>query len=113
MTYLLIVFVAPLLSLAVGYTIGVQYERGGAWIVLAPVALVAAVIDVIVNYTILAILMAEFPRYGEWTFSNRLERLVFDGTWRGSVARFVATALNHIAPNKRHIKNWHHPTLPS
>jgi hypothetical protein len=73
--------------LALLYPIAVQYERGGLWRAVMPITLVALVIDVIANYTELALLTWDFPREGEYTFSDRLVRLKHDAGWRGVIAR--------------------------
>lgn len=91
------------LLLALLYPLAVQYERGGWWRVLAPITFIALVVDVIANYTELAIAMWDFPRRGEWTFSQRLVRLTGSHGWRGKVAREIAHWLNRIAPSGRHI----------
>lgn len=87
------------------YIIGVQYERGGWWLVVAPITLIALVFDVLLNFTELAVLTWDMPRgEHELTFSNRLKRLVHDGGWRGRFARFVARRmLNPFAPGGRHV----------
>lgn len=86
------------------YPIAVQYERGGWWRVVAPITVLALVIDVAANHTELSLAVWEWPRAGEWTFSTRLERLIREQGWRGDVARPVARILNFIAPSGRHIK---------
>jgi len=53
------------------YPIAIQFERGGAWRLLLPVILLALVIDILANYTELALVFG-LPRRGEWTFSQRL-----------------------------------------
>lgn len=87
------------------YIIGVQYERGGWCRVVAPVTLIALVLDVLLNFTELALITWDRPRdEHELTFSNRLKRLVKDGGWRGNFARFVARRmLNPFAPGGRHV----------
>lgn len=87
------------------YIIGVQYERGGWWRLVAPITLIALALDVLLNFTELALLMWDWPRDRyELTFSNRLKRLVLDGGWRGAFARFVANRmLNPFAPNGKHV----------
>lgn len=77
------------LILALLYPIAIQVERGGWWNLLAPVTLLALVIDVIANYTELALLTWDWPRAGEWTFSTRVKRLQYDSGWRGRVGRLV------------------------
>ena len=85
-----------------------------AWILAAPIVLTALLLDVMLNYTLFAILTWDFPRMewrgfnlrvegwfpkvqfpveGEWTFSQRLSRLAKDATWKGSVARWLAEML--------------------
>lgn len=93
-----------ILLLALLYPIAIQYERGGWWNIVAPVTLVALVIDVFANHTELALAMWEWPKRGEWTFSTRLERLVREQGWRGDIARPVVSILNFIAPSGKHIK---------
>ena len=99
----------PVAALAIGYVIGIQYERGGLWLAVAPVTVVALVLDVVLNWTLFALLLWQPARWGAWTFSQRLEYLVGDTGWRGAIARPVATVLNWIAP-RRHIQAWPFPT---
>lgn len=87
------------------YIVGIQYERGGWWRVLLPVTLVAAALDVILNYTELALLTWDKPRHGEYTFSMRLERLQRRGDWRGKLARFIEKyMLGPFDPDGYHVK---------
>jgi hypothetical protein len=65
--------------------------------------IVGLVLDVILNYTELAIFTLDFPKWGEWTFSKRLARLQHNTDWRGSVARYLARVLDAIAPSGKHI----------
>lgn len=85
------------------YAIGIQIERRGWWLALLPVTLVALVLDVVLNYTELALLTLDFPRRGEWTFSTRLKRLRDATGWRGHTARYIARGLDAIAPTGRHV----------
>lgn len=91
------------LLLAILYPLAVQYERGGYWRLVAPVTVLALVIDVLGNHTELALLTWDWPRKGEWTFSQRLERLIRSSGWRAGIAIPIANALNWIAPSGRHI----------
>lgn len=86
------------------YFLSIQHERGGKWKPLVAVGVVALAIDVILNYTELALLTLDFPRKGEYTFSTRLMRLQYDTGWRGSFARYLSDCLNKIAPSGEHIK---------
>ena len=70
----------------------------GEWVVLA------VAMDVVLNYTLLAVLTFDFPKKGEWTFSKRLERLVKGTGVRAAVCRFVAFILDPFDPSGSHIK---------
>lgn len=86
------------LLLAFMYPFAVQYERGGWWRVLAPFTLLALVIDVLANYTELALLTWDFPKRNEFTFSTRLKRLQKDLGWRGILAKPIIRYLNFFYP---------------
>lgn len=85
------------------YAIGIQFERGGLWRIVLPVTFVALVLDVVLNYTELALLTLDFPSKNEFTFSQRLARLRYDSGWRGDTARYIARSLDAIAPSGKHI----------
>jgi len=85
--------------LALLYPIAVQYERGGWWRLLAPVTFPTLVIDVIANYTELALITWDFPAKNEWTFSTRVQRLQYYAGWRGSFARAVKAYCNFFYKN--------------
>lgn len=89
--------------LALLYIPAVQYNRGGAWQLMLPVTVVTLVIDVIANYTELALITWDFPRKGEYTFSTRLARLQFDTGWRGRIAKLSIRYTNHFDHTGRHI----------
>ena len=89
--------------LALLYPLAVQYERGGWWKLLAPLTLVTLLLDVVLNYTELALLTWDRPLSGEWTFSTRLKRLQTDRGWRGVLARYVVVYLNFFAPDGKHV----------
>lgn len=77
--------------------------EGGRWW-LAPVALLAWVIDVILAHTTWA-LVAGWPRRNEWTISHTLERLCmkFDHPDHGLFVA-IAKKINRISPTRSHIK---------
>lgn len=91
--------------LAILYAVGIQFRRGGWWYLILPVTLVALVVDVIANYTTLALLTQDFPRKGEWTFSTRLKRLCAEAPLadRG-LYREIVYKLNRIDPTGCHIQ---------
>ena len=84
------------------YPIAIQYERGGWWYLLAPVTFVALVIDIIANYTELALVFG-WPRKGEFTFSQRLKRLSYRADWRGDVAQWCIWYTNKFDPQGDHV----------
>lgn len=84
------------------YPIAIQYERGGWWYLLAPVTFTALVIDIIANYTELALVFG-WPRKGEFTFSQRLKRLSYRADWRGDVAQWCIWYTNKFDPQGDHV----------
>jgi hypothetical protein len=92
----------PLL-LALLYPVAIKYERGpkDRWRYLLYVS--AGVLSFYLNWTTLALLFWDWPRHGEWTFSMRLERLVWRNDWRGRRARVIAAYLNRHDPSPPHV----------
>ena len=87
------------------YIVGVQYTRGGWWRVVAPVTVIALVLDAVLNYTLFALLTLDWPRSTEYTFSERLSRLIHYDDWRGTLARGIAShMLDPFDPTGKHIK---------
>lgn len=80
--------------LALFYPLAIQYQRGGYWRVLAPFTLLTALIDVVANYTELALITWDFPQKGEQTFSNRCARLIHQDGWAGFVGRLTQRYCN-------------------
>ncbi len=97
------VLLAPFAMLLL-YAVGIQYERGGAWRVLVPVAWVALLLDVPLNFLHVSLLFWDWPRSGEWTVSKRLPRLNELPGFRGQVARAVTRLLDRLAPGGQHVK---------
>lgn len=85
------------------FALAIQTERGGYWRVFVVFMPPAMLLDVILNFTELAVLTWDFPRAGEWTFSVRLRRLMQRDDWRGAVARYLAKILDAIDPTGKHI----------
>lgn len=86
------------------YAMGIQYLRGGMWRLLLPVAVAAAVLDVLLNYSLFALMTFDWPRRRELTFSRRLNRLTTNTCWRGGAARWTAKyLLDWVAPGGQHI----------
>lgn len=89
--------------LALAYPLAIQYERGGRWRLLMPFTALVALVDVWLNWTTFSVYLASAPGKKEYTFSQHLERLVFDPGWRGYVARAVARYTNRWDPTPPHI----------
>lgn len=88
--------------LALLYPIAIQVERGGWWRLVAPVTLLALAIDVVANFTDLALVFG-WPKHGEWTFSQRLRRLSLIQNWRGDLARHCIWYTNYFDPQHDHV----------
>ncbi len=87
------------------YAVGIQYQRGGWWRLLLVAALPALVLNILLNYTLLALLTWDWPTKGEWTFSKRLPRLIAGTGWRSAAASFIARyLLDPFDPDGIHIK---------
>lgn len=86
------------------YAIGIQYLRGGWWRLLLPITVIAAILDVLLNYSLFALLTWDRPQAKELTFSQRLNRLATYIDWRGVLARWIAKYLLDWAdPRGKHI----------
>ena len=92
-----IIFLLPL------YILGIQYQRGGFWRLLLPVTLIAFIVDIMLNYSELALLTWDYPKAGEYTFTNRLNRLIKETGLRGTLAINIAKVLNYFSPDGQHI----------
>jgi len=68
-----------------------------------PITLLAWIVDFIANYTIISILIMAFPKQGEYTFSQRLGRLVKESGPDQQLFVEIAKKLNRIDPLHNHI----------
>lgn len=66
---------------------------GGPWRWLA---LPAGILDVLANYTELALLTWDFPKRGEYTFSMRLRRIQYGNRWQRWLASLIIPYLNYF-----------------
>jgi hypothetical protein len=103
----ILTFASLPVALALLFPFAIQYKRPGLrepWLFLAyVVAGIATVIDIIANYTTLALLLWDWPQAGEFTFSKRLVRLKGRADWKGDIARDIAVILNRIDPLHDHV----------
>jgi hypothetical protein len=100
--FFLLFFVGLPGALFFAYAIGIQYQRESLprWLrnVCEVIAGFALLIDVAAEWTVLSLYLWERPRQHEYTFSDRLERLVTENGWRSRIAWPIALLLNWIAP---------------
>lgn len=64
-----------------------------AWALAFPLIVIALALDVILNIFVFSIVLLELPKAKEWTFSQRLSRLIRCDNWRRPVACWVASSL--------------------
>ena len=75
-----------------------------AWILTFPLVISAITLDIALNYTVFALLTWDFPKKGEYTFSQRLKRLANGGGWKQAAARWLAkTLLDPYDPTSDHL----------
>ena len=97
-------FVYLPLLLLVFFPLIIQYERGGWWRLLLPFYLAALLVDVWLNFTTLALYTFDVPQRREYTFSQRLGRLVLLTSLLGMLARVLARYLNYWDPTPPHVR---------
>lgn len=85
------------------YVVGIQYERGGVFVLLAPFTFLGFIYDRILQRTYARLWFWEIEPDEEFTITMRLVRLVKTTGWRGDWARFLAKILNFFAPNHNHV----------
>lgn len=76
--------------------------KGITYSLAVPLLLFGLVLDTVVNWTIMSVILLEFPR--EFLVTQRLKRYYKDRTWRGKFARwFSRTLLDLFDPSGNHI----------
>lgn len=77
-----------------------EVKAGGPPLTLAEKALglLAWLSDVLANYTLLALLFGSRPKWGEWTFSQHLPRLVKLPGLRGFLVLAIKAHINSEVP---------------
>jgi len=72
--------------------------------IIGPALLFGGILDVVWNFTLGSLLFLKFPtverpkEFQSYTFTERLQQLKYDDTWRGTQARFWAKQLNWADP---------------
>lgn len=92
------------LILALVYPLAIQYKKGGWHSIALVLAIPAYFLDVLVNYTELALLTWDVPKQHEYTFSTRLIRLQTGTPWQRFVAKVVIPYLNYFDPGHVPVK---------
>ena len=76
-----------------------------ALVMAFPLIVVAIALDIVLNYTLFAVLLWDFPKQGEYTFSQRLSRLVRGNDWKAHCADWIAKSLlDPFDPTGKHLK---------
>lgn len=87
---------------ALAYPIGIQYKRGGVWLLLAPLALLVWAVDVLANYTEMAMVFG-WPQSGDHTITARIRRLSGDPfESRRALAHMLQIYLDACEPDGKH-----------
>jgi len=71
---------------------------------LLPVTILAWIVDFVANFTTISILVGSLPKGGEWTFSQRLERLCKETGPDQQLFIEISKKLNRVDPLHQHIK---------
>jgi hypothetical protein len=93
------------LFLIVSYPLAVQVDRAHwAWVcakpVTVPLAALAGLVDIYLNFTTFSLYLWDMPQAGELTLSTRTSRrLQFYADWRGDVARVIKAYCNFFRAN--------------
>lgn len=84
------------------YPLAIQFKRGGLWLAVTPITLLVVLLDVLANYTELALIFG-WPREGEYTITRRIRRMHFDEVEaRRKLAELVQVYLDAAEPDGKH-----------
>lgn len=84
------------------YPLAIQAKRKGPWVILWPLVLITMLLDVLANYTELALVFG-WPREGEYTITRRIRRMHFDEVEaRRKLAELVQVYLDAAEPDGKH-----------
>ena len=87
---------------ALAYPLAIQYKRGGFWRVLAPFGLLVWLIDVLANYTEMA-LVFDWPEKGDHTITARVRRMHYSPlNSRRELAALLQIYLDACEPDGKH-----------
>jgi len=106
---MILIFVKLPLLLLILYIIGIQYERttlpASVRTICEAIAILALLLDVTLNYSVFTVYFLQLPETGEYTFSERINRLCLTSGWRSAISNFIGRILNFFAPGNNHIPN--------
>lgn len=84
------------------YPVVIQYKRGGAWLALAPLALLVLAVDVLASYIEWTVVFG-WPKRGDHTITQRIQTMHDDPmASRQNLARLVQVYLDACEPDGRH-----------
>lgn len=87
---------------ALGYPLGIQYKQGGLYWACAPFAALIWLIDVLANYTEMALVFG-WPESGDHTISARVRRMRNSPLEsRRNLAALLQTYLDACEPDGKH-----------
>lgn len=87
---------------AITFPVAIQYKQGGLYWLLAPLALLVWVVDVVANYTELALIFG-WPEEGDHTISARVRRMRTSPIEaRRDLAALLQTYLDACEPDGKH-----------
>ena len=87
---------------AVAFPVAIQYKQGGLYWLLAPLGLLVWVVDVVANYTELALIFG-WPVAGDYTISARIRRMrTSSHDSRRELAALLQTYLDACEPDGKH-----------
>lgn len=87
---------------AVAFPVAIQYKQGGLFWLLAPFALLLWVVDVVANYTELALIFG-WPEAGDHTISARVRRMRTSPLEsRRALAELLQVYLDACEPDGKH-----------
>ena len=87
---------------ALTYPLAIQFKRGGLWQALAPFAAFVWLIDVIANYTEMA-LVFDWPQPGDHTITARVRRMKSSPLEsRRELAKLLQIYLDACEPDGKH-----------
>lgn len=84
------------------YPAAIQFKRGGLWLAVTPITLLVVLLDVLANYTELALIFG-WPQDKDYTITRRIRRMHADESpARRELAQLVQVYLDACEPDGKH-----------